>query len=108
LSIHHALELGKKRIGMITGPLTATHLLYRFNVYKEILKEKHIPFDENIVISSKGFGFQSGFDAATILLERNVERPDFLLVGSDILAFGAIQAIVAKGLRVPEDISVIG
>jgi LacI family transcriptional regulator len=108
LSINHALELGKKRIGMITGPLTATHLLYRFNVYKEILKEKHLSFDENIVISSKGFGFQSGFDATKTLLERNVEKPDFLLVGSDILAFGAIQAIEAMGYKVPDDISVIG
>lgn len=108
LSIEHALSLNKKKIGMITGPLTATHLLYRFNVYKEILASKQIPFDEDIVISTKGFGFQNGYDSTVRLLDRVNKIPDFLLVGSDILAFGVIQAILDKGYRVPEDISVIG
>jgi LacI family transcriptional regulator len=108
LSIDYALSLGKKRIGMISGPVTARHFLHRLKLYKEILTEKKIPIDENLIISAKGFGYSSGFETATTLLGRSAEKPDFILVGSDLLAFGAIHAIESQGLNVPKDISVIG
>jgi len=108
LSIEHAVSLGHRRIGMIAGPLTARHFLSRFTIYKQVLEELKLPFEDNLVISAKGYGFSSGYDAAITLLSRKSIKPDIVLIGSDVLAFGAINGINALGYKVPEDIQIIG
>ncbi|XFA99123.1 LacI family DNA-binding transcriptional regulator [Candidatus Izemoplasma sp. B36] len=108
LSIEYAMSLGIKNIGMIAGPLTAKHFLYRFKKYQEIIKENNLRYEDDWVIAAKGFNCGHGYDATIKLLNRSKEKPELLLAGSDILAFGAIRAIQSLGLRVPEDIQVIG
>jgi LacI family transcriptional regulator len=108
LSIEYAIAHGITRIGMIAGPLTARHFLYRFTKYKEVMQAKGLLVDNDIVISARGFGHTSGYEAAIQLLSRPTVPPELLLVGSDLLAFGAIQGIQSLGYRVPNDIQVIG
>lgn len=108
LSVEHAIEIGRTNIGMVSGPLTAKHFLYRFQKLKEVMNEQGIPYHEENMISTKGFGYTSGYEAATELLNRTSRRPDMLLVGSDLLAFGVIHAIEDLGYHVPKDIAVIG
>jgi DNA-binding LacI/PurR family transcriptional regulator len=108
ISIDHAIKLGAKRIGMIAGPLTARHFLYRFTKFKQVLIDRGYEYDEQTVISAKGFGYSSGYEAALTLLSRPGRVPDVLLVGSDLLAFGVIHAIQERGYHVPDDIQIIG
>ncbi len=105
LSIKHALELNRKQIDIISGPLTSIAFQIRYEHFLEKMKtHSHQP---NIVIA-EGFDDHAGFDAAIRLLEQAKQVPEYVIVGSDDLAFGVIRGFESKGYRVPEDISVIG
>jgi len=60
------------------------------------------------IVRPKAFTFEAGFDSVMALLNKNGAIYDGLFAVSDLLAMGAIRALSEKGLRVPEDISVIG
>lgn len=108
LSVEHALATGAKRLGMIAGPLTARHFLDRFNCFQHLVAEKNLPHDQRWVIAAKGFGYTSGYDAAITLMSREGEKPEVILVGSDLLAFGAINGLRSIGYNIPNDVQVIG
>jgi DNA-binding LacI/PurR family transcriptional regulator len=108
LSVDHAMNIGRMNIGMVSGPPTARHFLYRFQKLMSVMQERGLPYRTENMISAKGFGYKSGYDATKELLARTTHRPDMLLVGSDMLAFGVIHAIEDMGYKVPGDIAVIG
>ena len=108
LSVEHAIKIGRTNIGMVSGPSTARHFLYRFQKLMSVMEEKKLPYRPENMIAAKGFGYKSGYDATKELLTRTTHRPDMLLVGSDMLAFGVIHAIEDMGYKVPGDIAVIG
>ena len=61
------------------------------------------------ILRPKAFTFEAGFDCVTTLLKKKPGQPcDGLFAASDQLAMGAIRALTEAGLRVPDDISVIG
>ena len=60
------------------------------------------------IIAAKGFGYDSGKAAGMALLDQSQNPPDFVIVGSDILAFGAIRAFQEAGFRIPQDMRVSG
>jgi DNA-binding LacI/PurR family transcriptional regulator len=61
------------------------------------------------VVRPKAFTFEAGFDSVTALLKKKPARNcDGLFAASDLLAMGAIRALTEAGLRVPDDISVVG
>jgi DNA-binding LacI/PurR family transcriptional regulator len=65
---------------------------------------------EEDMIVSKDFTFESAFDATQTLLNRfsSEDRPTAIFASTDLMAIGAIKAIESQGLKVPDDISVIG
>lgn len=109
LATQHLIDTGCKRIAHIGGPALST-MLGRLEGYKRALAKNHIPFDPDIVMSTdrvEEIGDAAGYNAAQILLGQN-PRPDGIFCYNDIAAYGAISAILDAGLRVPEDVSVIG
>lgn len=103
----HLIDLGHKNIGYIDRPVTLPHSLERLNGFKQALKDHSIEVDENIVIQSNGFGYKDGFETMERLLKRN--RPlTALMAFNDITAIGAMETITDHGLKVPDDISVVG
>jgi LacI family transcriptional regulator len=105
LSIDYGRKLNRNHIDMIAGPSTSIAFQHRMDHFHAVMNK---PKDPYFVIEAKGFGFQSGFDAAVRLLEQATRVPDYVIVGSDDLAFGAIRGFESKGYKVPDDISVIG
>lgn len=105
LSIDFAKKLNRHKIDMIAGPSTSIAFQQRMDHFHVVMNKPEEPY---FVIEAKGFGFQSGFDAAIRLLEQSTRVPDCVIVGSDDLAFGAIRGFESKGFKVPDDISVIG
>lgn len=106
LAMDHLLSLGHKRIGFINGvarPLLAER---RLTVYRQKLREHGLPFDESL-IHCGGYHLHDGYIAARVLLD-SPNPPTALLSINDHLAIGALRAIRERGLRVPEDISIIG
>lgn len=103
-AVRHLVALGRRRIATITGTLTMAVSVDRRDGFVEALAEAGL---EPAGIVDGDFSEQGGADAARILLAQQ-ERPDALFVASDLMARGAIGVVRAAGLRVPEDIAVIG
>lgn len=102
----HLLELGHRRIAFIAGPTHLRTTAVRLAGHRDALAAAGVEFDETLV-ESGGFTAQGGATAVSRLLER---RSDFTAVfaSNDLMAFGALEELAARSLRVPEDISVAG
>lgn len=102
----HLLRLGHRRIAAITGPHGWIATEERLRGYRGALGEAGITPDPALQIDSN---FRdNGGRAATQELLALPERPTAIFAFNDMLAIGALQAIRQHGLRVPEDISVVG
>lgn len=99
--------LGHRDIAMIWGELDA-HREY-LEAYRLALSRNRLPFCESLVVNSKGGTEREGYAAMSELLKRS-EPPAFtaVYVDTDLKALGAIRRLREQGLRVPEDVSVLG
>jgi len=103
-AVAYLAALGHQRIATITGPLESTVGIDRRNGYLKALKERGMKINRKL-IAEGDFSDRGGFEAMQKIL---LEYPDAVFAASDMMAIGAIRAIHEKGLRVPEDISVVG
>ncbi|MFQ5855368.1 MAG: LacI family DNA-binding transcriptional regulator [Anaerolineae bacterium] len=102
----HLIRLGHRRIGLITNaPLAYTASEQRRAGYQQALEAHGIPYDPALVRYGD-FREESGYAAMMSLLDG--KPPDAVLVASDLVAFGALEAIKMRGLRVPGDIALVG
>ncbi|GAB3107935.1 LacI family DNA-binding transcriptional regulator [Streptomyces calidiresistens] len=102
----HLLELGHRRIGMISGPPDMLCSQARIDGYRAALETAGIAIDPTLVRRGT-FLVDSGRTHGTALLTMD-EPPTAIFAGSDLQAFGVLDAARRLGLRVPEDLSVVG
>ncbi|MFO7322909.1 MAG: LacI family DNA-binding transcriptional regulator [Chloroflexota bacterium] len=103
-AVSHLIDMGWKRIGTITGPLNMGAAAARLDGYRLALQEAGLTVDEALIVEGR-FDEPSGYEAMNALLQQQV---DAVFVASDMMAFGALRAIHEAGLRVPEDIGIVG
>jgi LacI family transcriptional regulator len=73
------------------------------------LAEHNIPYDRDLVINDEmGNDEQSAKEIFGKYYDEATEKPDGVFASTDMIALGAIQALKARGLRVPEDVCVVG
>jgi len=101
----HLARLGRKRISFL-GDLEAPEVVQRHQGYIEALEEAGLPFDSDLVVPAH-FEIESAEAAVDAMIARGV-RFDGLVAASDMIALGAIRALLHAGRRVPEDVSVVG
>jgi DNA-binding LacI/PurR family transcriptional regulator len=105
----HLLNLGYETVGAITGPLTNENYRASFGRYKGYqlaLSENNISLDPSLVKESD-FTYHGGYLAMREFFKDSVQiRAIFAF--NDLMALGAMEAIKEKGLRIPEDIAVVG
>jgi LacI family transcriptional regulator len=109
IATEHLIDIGCRRIAHIRGRQASTGV-QRFEGYREALRARAIAYDEDLVVSRIHVDTQSteeGERAMRILLERK-HLPDGVFCFNDPMAVGAMKIIHAAGLRIPEDIAVIG
>ncbi|WP_399932629.1 LacI family DNA-binding transcriptional regulator [Streptomyces kanamyceticus] len=104
--VRHLLSLGRRTVGMVTGPLDTPGGTERLAGYREVLAEAGMAADDRLVVSGD-YSRASGEAGAAELLGR-VPDMDALFVASDLMAQGAVAALQRAGRRVPEDIAVGG
>ncbi|MEU8568223.1 LacI family DNA-binding transcriptional regulator [Streptomyces pathocidini] len=102
----HLLELGHRRIGFIAGPKRLLCSRARLDGYRAALEGAGLPVVEELV-QQGDFYHESGFAGGTALLDL-ADPPTAIFAASDQMAFGVYEAVRQRGLRVPDDISVVG
>ncbi|ARQ70946.1 LacI family DNA-binding transcriptional regulator [Streptomyces marincola] len=104
LVVAHLHGTGRRRIAFVNGPSDTVPGRNRGHGYRTALAAHGLPYDESLVVHTD-FGIESGAAAARRLLPA---RPDAIFCANDQLALGAAHALLARGVRVPEDIAVAG
>ncbi|WP_245590494.1 LacI family DNA-binding transcriptional regulator [Aneurinibacillus terranovensis] len=102
----YLLDQGHKRIGIITGPLEVIVSRDRVKGYRQALLLRDIPV-QDFFIQEGDFSVKSGYDIMMKFLASE-QKPTAIFASSDAMALGALKACKNKGLRVPDDISIIG
>ncbi len=100
----YLIQKGHRRIGFISGPLERQSFFQRFLGYKKALEFHGIPFDKALVQTG---GLEEGYENTKRLLRLN-NRPTAIVSANDINAIYGLRAIQEMGLKVPQDISIIG
>jgi LacI family transcriptional regulator len=103
-AVSHLIRLGHKRIGTITGPVNSTVGIDRKEGFYKALTERGLDIDESLIVEGD-FTDAGGYHAMKKLLPA---KPDAIFAASDIMALGAMRAIREAGLRVPNDIAIVG
>jgi LacI family transcriptional regulator len=103
----HLIEQGCKRIAHIEGPPNLEISRQRLEGYKEALKEHNMPFNQELVATCPSGTIEEGKKATEQLLSLK-NPPDAIFATNDPAAMGAMQAIKAKGLKMPEDVALVG
>jgi LacI family transcriptional regulator len=103
---NHLLHLGHRRIAHISGPLTLACSVARRHGYRAALENAGIPA-AGALEATGSFSYDTGVREASVWLCRP-DRPTAIFAGSDQIAFGVMEAARLQGLRVPEDLSVVG
>lgn len=102
----YLIKLGHTRIGFITGSMDLGAAVDRLDGYKSALKKHHIPEDSRLIYH--GTFFQpEGFAGASALMDLQ-DPPTAIFASNDVMAMGAMDAVRNRGLRVPEDVSILG
>jgi LacI family transcriptional regulator len=108
LATRHLLDLGHRRIAIIRGSEQYKSLTERYQGYRQALREAGIPPDDTLIQPSISIGFPlKGYREMRQLLA-GADLPTAVFAVSDHTAIGALEAIREHGLRVPDDISLIG
>lgn len=106
LAVDHLIELGHRRIGMVTGRPDLISAELRERGYREAHAAADLPVDETLLAAG---AFEPGpaREAARSLLELP-ERPTAIFAGNDLSALATLEAAAELGLSVPRDLSVVG
>ncbi len=104
--MQHLLEAGHTRIGFTTRPSMGHTNQDRFDAYRDALVQAGIEIDEDLIVETKIEPF-SGYHAAKKLLDLE-DRPTAIFAFHDYVAIDAHQAIVERGLKIPDDVAIVG
>lgn len=106
IATRHLLDLGHRRIGLAVGPTWASSSVERRAGYEEALRSAGLEPDPALV-AGDGYGADNGERAAIELLGRP-DPPTAIFAVNDDNAFGMLAAANRLGLRVPDDLSIVG
>lgn len=106
--IRHLIEEhGYRKIAFISGPRGHYESELRLAAYKDELKSHKIRVDEKLIFEGD-FSAESGRGAVIHMLDNLKLRPDAIAAANDRMAFGALEALEARGLDIPDDIALTG
>ena len=107
-AIRHLVEdHGYRRIAFVGGPEGNIEARIRLRIYREELASRGLPRSDSLVVTGD-FKYESGVDAVRLLLDERGESFDAIIAANDRMAFGAIDALRARDIRVPRDVAIIG
>jgi LacI family transcriptional regulator len=105
-AVRHLIDLGYRRIAHIKGPASYQCSQERYQGYCEALNEARLPLDPTLVFQGD-FELPTGREGAQALFSL-AERPTAIFAANDHMAWGVLEAAENLGLRVPEDVALVG
>jgi DNA-binding LacI/PurR family transcriptional regulator len=102
----HLLSLGHRRIAFFAGPAVTPWTRERFEGYRRTLHEADLEVDDRLVFQA-GRTIEEGAKAALQMLQEEA-KPTAIQAVNDMVAVGAVEALLQQGYRIPDDISVAG
>ncbi|RDW21480.1 LacI family transcriptional regulator [Oceanobacillus arenosus] len=106
-AVKHLIKLGQRKIALINSDERFLYARERRRGYEKALMEAGLPIETSWIYHTGKLGFEYGQQAMRSLL--NVKNlPTAIFAVSDILAIGAMKEILSRGLRIPDDIAIIG
>ncbi|WP_142950573.1 substrate-binding domain-containing protein [Bacillus sp. AFS076308] len=102
----YLIDLGHQRIGCIIGPLNSVLNRDRLKGFYQAMSSNNLIVDP-VLVQEGDFSFESGFNLMMKFFAIG-QLPSAIFAANDEMAMGVIKAIKSKGLKVPEDISVLG
>ncbi len=106
--VTHFIEVhGYRRIAFIRGPESNEEAALRYRGYVDALAGHDLPLDPDLVAPGD-FIFETGRDAIRLLLDERKVEFDAVIAANDWMAFGALQALEDRGIRVPDDVALGG
>ena len=106
-AVKYLYEMGHRKIGMVTGPVDFPPVRDRISGFENAAAELNLTIKEKWMVEAISFREQRGKEAAGQILKLE-ELPEALFFHSDVMAIGALKKFREVGLKVPEDISIIG
>ena len=106
LATEYLIKKGHKRIALIDGFLYKSPAKGRLEGYKRALNKHRIPLEDSL-ISVGDINIEDGHERTKQMLEKNLDFTA-IFAYNDMMAFGVMQAIKEKGLKIPEDIGLVG
>jgi LacI family transcriptional regulator len=106
LATAHLIGLGHRRIGLITGPLSTVSGRGRLVGYRRAARQAGLPL-ERALQAAGPFTEQSGYELTRTMLARP-DRPSALVTATNDLTLGAMVAARRTGLRIPDDLALVG
>lgn len=104
--VQHLAALGHRSIGFVTGPLRLHSARSRLSAFEQSLEECGLPIEKRLIVEGD-HTMEGGIAAAERLLAEK-RRPTAVLCSNDMLAIGVLHRVTRAGLRVPDDMSIIG
>jgi len=106
LAVEHLIHQGYKRIVHLSGQENLDVSIQRQKGYMDALKKHSLPLDESLIIPC-GILMEQGIISAHKILEMK-ELPDAIFAVNDPTAIGAMKTLQKHGIKIPEDIAVVG
>ncbi|ADD39920.1 LacI family DNA-binding transcriptional regulator [Stackebrandtia nassauensis] len=105
----HLLGLGRRRIAAIGAQRTPAGVTARLRLrgYRQALRQADVATDDTLIQGASQYRRAHGAEAMARLLERD-DPPDAVFCFNDLLALGALRTLLQRGIRVPEDVALVG
>lgn len=105
----HLVEVhGYRRIAFIRGPKGSQEEALRYRAYADVLAEHDIALDSELVTPYSGWERVDGHAMVRLLLDERKADFDAVVAANDSLALGALEELQARGVRVPQEVGVVG
>ncbi len=107
-AVEYLIKKGHRRIAYLAGPDYSVHSYQRLEGYKLAHLGRNIPIDDGLIFPTGSY-LENGIKAGEKILKMSAhDRPTALYCFNDLVAIGSIYALRQAGLRIPEDMSIVG
>lgn len=106
LAVEHLVGQGRKRIAFVNGPVDTVPGAARLSGYLTAIEHFGLSTSADVQVAASDFTYKAGRKAAAKLLRQST--PDAIVCANDLLAVATLKELTSRGVRVPEDVAVVG